>query len=66
MDLKEGDLIITLPKVKKIQAIFNLGGGEIGVIVDTGGCFDNLKVYGILINDQVYYLFEDEIQKLEK
>lgn len=66
MELKEGDLIVTLPKVKMIQAVVNLKGGEIGIIIDTGAVFDKAVVYGVIINEQIYYLFEDEFEKLEE
>ena len=66
MELKEGDLIITLPKVKMIQAVVNLKGGEIGIIIDAGVVFDKAVVYGVIINEQIYYLFEDEFEKLEE
>lgn len=66
MELKEGDLVLILPKVKSIQAVVDLNGGEIGVVVDNSGKFDMLNVYGIMINGHVYYLFADEIEKLEE
>ncbi len=67
MDLKEGDLVITLDKVEKIRAIIDeIKGGMIGVIVDDGAKFDNTSVYGVAINGRIYYLFEDEIEKLEE
>ena len=67
MDLKEGDLVITLDKVEKIRAIIDeIKGGMIGVVVDDGAKFDNTSVYGVSINGRIYYLFEDEIEKLEE
>ena len=66
MELKEGDLVITLDKVEKIRAV--LGGvkpGALGVVVETSANFDTMNVFGILIDGQVYYLFEDEIKKME-
>ncbi|UCH71648.1 MAG: hypothetical protein JSW62_04415 [Thermoplasmatales archaeon] len=66
MDLKEGDLVITLPKVAKIQAIVNLNGGEMGIVVETGAEFNEIQVYAVSINGQIYYLFADEIMKLEE
>tara|TARA_Y100001963_G_C6396285_1_gene272078 strand:+ start:54 stop:266 length:213 start_codon:yes stop_codon:yes gene_type:complete len=64
--LKRGDLVITLPKIGKVSAILgDLEEGLIGVIVETEPRFDNQKVYGVAINGRIYYLFEDEIEKLE-
>jgi hypothetical protein len=66
-DLKEGDLVITLKKVEKIRAIMGqLWEGEIGVITEENAHFDKLSVYGVAIRGKVYYLFEDEIEKLEE
>jgi hypothetical protein len=66
MELKYGDLIITLPKVEKIKAILRqLTGGMIGVVVEASAEFNKIKVYGILIDGEIFYLFEDEIEKLE-
>jgi len=65
--LKEGDLIITLKKVENIRAIIGqLSEGEIGFITETSAYFDKLRVYGVSIGGKVYYLFEDEIKKLEE
>ena len=67
MDLKEGDLVITLKKVEKIRAIIDhLGQGKIGVITSISARFSEKAVYGVLISGQVYFLFEDEIEKLEE
>lgn len=68
MELKQGDLVITLPEVHKVKSIRNsrLGTNLIGVIVETDPRFDHLNVYGVLIDGVVYYLFEDEIRKLEE
>tara|TARA_R100000231_G_scaffold120127_2_gene90267 strand:- start:730 stop:939 length:210 start_codon:yes stop_codon:yes gene_type:complete len=67
MDLKEGDLVITLKKVENIRAIMGqLKEGEIGVISEANANFDRLKVYGVAIGNKIYYLFEDEIKKLEE
>jgi len=66
MDIKQGDLIITLPSVSKIQAIVNLKGGEMGIIVESGPIDTDLRVYGVLINEHLYYLFHDEFEKLEE
>ena len=66
MDLKEGDLVVTLPKIRKIKSIVGqLEEGMVGVITETNPKFDNQQVYGVLIDGKVYYLFEDEIKKLE-
>ena len=65
--LKEGDLVVTLKKVEKIRAIVGqLREGEIGVVTETSAYFDKMNVYGISIKGKVYYLFEDEIEKLEE
>jgi hypothetical protein len=66
MDLKEGDLVVTLPRVEKIRAIVDkLGKDEIGVVTSVSSKFDEKSVYGVFIEGIVYYLFEDEIAKLE-
>ena len=67
MELEKGDLVITLPKVEKIKAILGkIKAGMIGVVVETSPRFDQISVYGISIDGIVYYLFEDEIEKLEE
>lgn len=67
MDIKEGDLVITLPKVEKIRAIIDqLGKGKIGVVTSVSSKFDAKLVYGVLIDGQEYFLFADEIEKLEE
>ena len=65
--LKKGDLVVTLKKVENIRAIMGqLKEGEIGVISETNAYFDRMNVYGVAINGRIYYLFEDEIEKLEE
>ena len=67
MEINEGDLVITLPKVERIKAILGrVKAGMIGVVVETNPKFNNINVYGIAINGVVYYLFEDEFKKLEE
>jgi len=67
VEIKEGDLVVTLPQVVKVRSIIGgLEGGVIGVVVETSPRFDHLNVYGVLIEGEMYYLFEDEISKLEK
>lgn len=67
MDLKEGDLVITLLKVESIQAVVGeLKEGMIGVISEADSQFDKQRVFGVVINGKEYYLFEDEIKKLEE
>ena len=67
MDLKEGDLVVTLPRVEKIRAIIDkIGQGQIGVVISMNSRFDEKPVYGVLLDGEVYYLFEDEIEKLEE
>jgi len=67
MELKEGDLVITLPKVDKINSVsVTLGKDLVGVIVETSPRFDTMNVYGVLVDGAVYYLFEDEIEKVEE
>ena len=67
MELKEGDLVVTLPKVEKIRAIIDkIGQGQIGVVVNMRSRVDKKTVYGDLLDGTIYYLFEDEIEKLEK
>tara|TARA_R110002110_G_scaffold208062_2_gene420264 strand:- start:309 stop:518 length:210 start_codon:yes stop_codon:yes gene_type:complete len=67
MELKEGDLVVTLPKVDKVKSVLGkLGKDLIGVIVETSSNFNSMNVYGVLIDAQIYYLFEDEIEKMEE
>ena len=67
MELKEGDLIVTLPRVEKIRAIIDqIGKDQIGVVTSISSKFDSKTVCGVLIDGEIYYLFEDEITKLEK
>jgi len=67
MELKEGDLVVTLPKVDKVKSILGkLGQDLVGVIVETSANFDTMNVFGVLIDGEVYYLFEDEIEKVEE
>ena len=67
MELKKGDLVVTLPKVEQIRAIIDkLGKGKIGVIMSISSKFDKKSVYGVLIDGETYFLFGDEIEKLEE
>ncbi len=67
MELKKGDLVVTLPKVEKIKAILGkLKAGMVGVITETDPKFNEVRVYGVLIDGQEYFLFEDEIEKWQK
>ena len=65
MEIKEGDLVITLKKVESIKAIVELKEGITGVVTITNSEFNKARVYGVLIHGKEYYLFEDEIEKLE-
>jgi hypothetical protein len=66
-NLKEGDLVITLPQITSVKSIQGkLKEGMMGVIVETSANFDSMNVFGVIIDGQVYYLFEDEIEKVEK
>ena len=66
MELKEGDLVITLHKIEKIRSVIEkIKRGRIGVVVEASPQFDKKNVYGILIDGKVYYLFHDEIKKIE-
>ena len=65
--LNTGDLVVTLPKVENIKSIaVDLRRGMIGVVVDHTAKFNEVVVYGVAIGQKVYWLFEDEIKKLEK
>ena len=65
--LKEGDIIVTLPRVERITAVIGkLERGMIGVVVETNPKFNSVQVYGVLINGEIYYLFEDECEKVER
>ena len=67
MGLLKGDIVITLPRVERIKAVIGrISGGMIGVVIETNPRFNNVQVYGVLIDGEVYYLFEDEIEKLEE
>ena len=67
MELREGDLVVTLPKVEQIRAIIDkLGKGKVGVIMSISSKFDKKSVYGVLIDGETYFLFGDEIEKLEE
>ena len=67
MELKEGDLVITLPKIDEVRSVLGkVGQGLVGVIVETSANFDSMQVYGVLIDGETYYLFEDEIEKVEE
>jgi hypothetical protein len=67
MDIKEGDLVITLPKIEKVRAIIDkLGKGQVGVITHISSQFDDKTVYGVMIEGETYFLFRDEIEKLEE
>ena len=67
MELKEGDLVITLPRVDKVKSVLGkLGKDLVGVIVESDPRFDSMTVYGVLIDGEIYYLFEDEIEIVEK
>jgi len=67
MDLSEGDLVITLPRIDQMRSpAGTIKAGLVGVVVETEPKFDNQNVYGVLIDGKVYYLFRDEIEKVEK
>jgi len=67
MELKEGDLVVTLERVDKVKSVLGkLGKDLVGVIVETSPRFDTMSVYGVLIDGEVFYLFEDEIEKVEE
>ena len=59
MEIKEGDLVITLKKVESIKAIVELKEGMTGVVTITNSEFNKARVYGVLIHGKEYYLFED-------
>ena len=65
--LSNGDLVVTLLKVENIKAISaDLQRGMIGIVIDHTAKFNEVVVYGVAIGDKIYWLFEDEIKKLEK
>tara|TARA_Y100001937_G_C6986592_1_gene270187 strand:- start:135 stop:341 length:207 start_codon:yes stop_codon:yes gene_type:complete len=67
MELKEGDLVVTLARVEKIRAIVDqLKEGQVGVVTSISSKFAGKKVYGVLIDGHEYFLFEDEIEKMEE
>ena len=67
MVIKEGDLVITLPKGEKIRAIVdNVVKDQIGIVVSRSSKFDEKTVYGVLLDGEVYYLFEDEVELVEE
>ena len=67
MEIKEGDLVVTLPRVEKIRAIVDrIQAGQIGVVTSVSSRFDGRWGFGVLIEGQEYFLFDDEVKKLEK
>lgn len=67
MELKEGDLVVTLPKVESIRAgSKELKEGLIGVVSGLSPNFNDVRVYEVTIEGQTYYLFEDEIERMEE
>ena len=67
MELKKGDLVVTLAKVETIRAgSTELKEGLIGVVCELSPNFNDVRVYEVTIEGQTYYLFEDEIKKLEE
>ena len=67
MEIKEGDLVITLPRVERIRAILDrIVAGQIGVVTSVSSKFNGKFVYGVIIDGEEYFLFSDEIQKLEE
>ena len=66
-EIVEGDLVITLAKVEKIRAIVDkLNEGQIGVVTSISSKFDGKLVYGVIIDGQEYFLFSDEVKKVEE
>ena len=67
MDIDNGDLVITLSQVENVHV--SLGGlskGMIGVVVSQSPELNQVHIYEVAIEGRIYYLFEDEIKKLEK
>jgi len=65
--MRVGDLVITLPEVEKINSLtMSLVRGTIGIIVEHTAKLGHVVVYKVSIDDKLYYLFEDEIKKLEE
>jgi|9_EtaG_2_1085328.scaffolds.fasta_scaffold24602_2 hypothetical protein len=65
MAINNGDLVITLPKIKEIQSIVNLEVGQMGFVVEIEHGTQS-TVYGVIIDGKKYYLFDDEIKKVEE
>jgi len=66
MVIEIGDVIACRKKVESISSLYpHLKEGDIGIVIDTAPEFNNLKVYGVVISGQTYYLFQDEIEKIE-
>ena len=66
MEIKKGDLVITLPKVENIKKLNEtLTRGMIGVVTNCTPKFNDIKVYEVVIDNKFFYLFEDEIKKME-
>jgi hypothetical protein len=65
MAIKNGDLVITLPKIKEVQSIVNLEAGQMGFVVEIEHGAQS-TVYGVIIDSKKYYLFDDEIKKMEE
>tara|TARA_R110000823_G_scaffold291603_1_gene410013 strand:+ start:116 stop:325 length:210 start_codon:yes stop_codon:yes gene_type:complete len=67
LDIDNGDLVVTLQQVESIHIIpGTLSEGMIGIVVAQSAEFNHVRIYGVAIEGHIYYLFEDEIKKLEK
>lgn len=66
MVIEIGDIVTCREKVEMVTAIYpRLKEGDIGIVVDASPEFSDYKVYGVVINGNTYYLFADEIEKIE-
>ena len=68
MGIDTGDLVVLLPKIERIRTFIGEGlcRGMLGIVIDCNASFNAVRVYGVAVQGNVYYLFEDEIEKLEE
>lgn len=66
MELKLGDLVVVKPKIKNTKVGKVLSEGDLGFVMDLKGKFLERPIYGVVVNRRLYYLFDDEFEKMEE
>jgi hypothetical protein len=66
MDIKMGDLVILTSKINNTKIGKVLSSGDMGIVIDLKGEFLKRPVYGVVVNRRLYYLFDDEFEKMEE